>query len=277
MQSTNIDLMIAKLIRDMRIADSSYLADFHEWIVEAMGLLRTRMESQPAYAKVKIEYHVGHLPCGLLDLEAVEYCGTRLRHYAGLRAPEMLPTSPGVDTNVWTTETTETDMPSGPVQDLKVVKQMAYNNDERYRLYLGHIQTTFADGEVIIYFRKYVTDDRGLPLLPDNADYREACYWWSRAKLIQSGYTDPVYGYDDRIAIERFEKHAARAIGQITYPSTDEKENQIAGQVYFVPPEDYYDSFFNTKLKEPPYDMTEQQQFVKLNSVTLNNGKNPGA
>jgi len=276
MQSTNIDLMIAKLIRDLRIADSSYLADFHEWIVEGMGLLRTRMESQPTYMKVKIEYHLGHLPCGLIDLEAVEYCGTRLRHYAGIRAPEMLPTSPGIDTNVWTTETTETEMPSGPVQDLQVVKQMEFNNDERYRVHLGHIQTTFADGEVILYYRKYVTDDRGLPLIPDHADYKEALYWWVRAKLIQSGYDDPVYGHDDRLAIERFEKHGARAIGAITYPSVDEKEVQVDGQVHFIPPEDYYDSFFNTKQKEPPYDMSQQQGFINLKTVTLTNGENPG-
>jgi len=245
----------------------------HEWIPEAMGLLRTNVELVPAYKSVKISYHVGELPCGLLDLEAVEYCGFRLRYYTGVRAPQKLPTSETTVSENWTTEATTTDMPSGPVLDLKVVQAAALDPSNAYRIYLGHIQTTFADGEVTLYYKHYLTDDRGLPLIPDHGDYKEALYWWVRAKMIQSGWDDPVYGHDDRISMERFEKYAARAISDITYPSVDQKGAALVGSLHFVPPVDYYDSFFHTQLPEPPYMEGSQPNFVKLNTVTLNNGE----
>lgn len=42
-------------------------------------------------------------------------------------------------------------------------------------------------------------DERGFPLVPDNANYQEAVYWFVRAKLIGTGHKDSVYGNDDRL------------------------------------------------------------------------------
>lgn len=270
-KSIKIDGVISKIIRDTRIPDSSYISDMHEWIAEAMGLMRTHAELVPDYAVVPIVFHVGKLPCCISDLEAVEYNGTRLGHYAGIRYPSQNKMS--AEDPVFVTEVTTSTMPTGPVMDLTVVTALPVNQSEGYKVFIDHILTTFADGEVTIYYKKILTDERGLPLIPDHADYREALYWFNRAKVIGTGYEDPVYGHDDRVPMERFEKYAARAIGDITYPSVDEKESQLVGQVHFVPPLDYYDSFFNTVNGEPPmgYGMTGSN-FVRAATATLNNG-----
>lgn len=251
MTSVSIDNMIAKVIRDTRIPDSSYLADMYEWIPEAMRMLKTLIEAPVISVPVNIVNHQGKLPCGLIDLLAVEYQGARLRYYNGIRPGGSIPQFMSLDNTGFTAYPTYADMPSGPVLDLQYVQAMATHPTAGYQIHLDQISTTFATGVVTIYLRQTPIDAKGLPLIPDHADYKEALYWWTRSKLIQSGYKDPVYNNDDRVPMERWELYAARAISDITYPSVDQKEAQLAMSVRFIPPSDYYDSFFNSDLPEP--------------------------
>lgn len=259
MISTSIDNTIAKIIRDTRITDSSYLADMYEWIPEAMRLLKTNVEMKVTPKVLKVDNYLAKLPCGLIDLLAVSYQGQRLRYYTGIRPggsiiPEQIGDKASIFTaSIFTAYPTFNSMPSGDVLDLQYVATLPESGTEGYQLHMDYISTSFAKGEITIYFKEAPTDARGLPLIPDHPDYREAIYWFTRTKLIQAGYNDIVYGHDDRIAFERFEMYAARAIADITYPSVDQKEAQIAMGVRFIPPVDYYDSFFNTELTEPAY------------------------
>lgn len=259
MVSSSIDNLIAKIIRDTRIPDSSYLADMYEWIPEAMRLLKTMVEMPVTPQKVTITNHMAKLPCGLIELLAVEYQGQRLRYYNGIRPGGSLTLFSTRENIGFTYYPTFKDMPSGPVLDLQLVMAAAAHPTAGYQVHMDYISTTFESGEVTLYFRQAPVDSRGLPLIPDNPDYKEAIYWWVREKLIQSGWTDPVYGHDDRMADQRWEKHAARAISDITYPSVDQKEAQLAMSVRFVPPTDYYESFFNSSMGEPTLDFNTSQ------------------
>lgn len=275
MISSSIDNMIAKIIRDTRIPDSSYLADMYEWIPEAMRLLKTMVEMPVTPQSVIISNYMAKLPCGLIDLLAVEYQGARLRYYNGIRPGGSQPTFVDQNNTGFTAFPTFNQMPSGPVLDLKYVAGLSAHPSAGYQIHMDHISTTFKDGQIILYFRQAPVDSKGLPLIPDHADYKEAIYWWVRSKLIQSGYTDPVYGHDDRVAVERWEKHAARAISDITYPSTDQVEAQIAMGTRFVPPTDYYESFFNSELPEPMLDIETTSPVREFSSPVgaLNNSQ----
>lgn len=251
-KSISIDGVIAKIIRDTRIQDSSYVSDFYEWIPEAMTLMRTQQELVSRCMPIKVNFHVGRLPCGLVHIDAVEYKGKRLRWHNGVRMATSASTqTDGVYESVITFTQAMSD-PTTKVVDSKLVPPSDFHSHHGYKLELDTIKTTFADGEVIVYYKTTAVDDRGLPLIVDHGDYKEAIYWYVRMKLIQSGYEDPMYRNDDRMAFQRWELHAARAISDITYPSVDEKEAQLAMHVRFIPPTDYYESFFNTKLSEGP-------------------------
>lgn len=241
------------MIRDMRITDSTYFTDMYEWIPEAMRLLNTQAELIPNFKRLLVENHQAGLPCGIIDLEAVEYQGTRLGYYTGVKHVSQINrvTVPGQA--AFTTVPVLSEMPSGNVLDMGLIQQLPVNTKEGYQVHIDQISTTFATGWITIYFKEMKHDDRGLPLVPDQQDYKEALYWYNRAKIIQSGYKDPMYGNDDRHAWERFELHAARAISAITYPHVDQKEAQLNMSVRFVPPVDYYDSFFNSVNGEPLY------------------------
>lgn len=254
--SISIDRVIAKILRDTRIQDSSYVADFYEWIPEAMALLKTNAPLVPACIPITINYHMGKLPCGLIYIDAVEYQGKRMRYYNGVRKLGSVPTQPTVaqDAPFMSKIIAETNVGTGNVVIDSTIVPLPpyYHQKEQYQLHMGHISTTFADGEVILHCHRAATDERGLPLVPDHPDYKEALYYFVRTKLIQSGYEDPVYGRDDRMCYQRWEQHATRAISDITYPTPDEKEAQLALFVRFVPPTDYYESYFNSTLGEGP-------------------------
>lgn len=250
-RSVSIDNVIAKILRDTRVVDSSYISDFHEWIPEAMALMNTKAPLVPQVASVKINFHIGKLPCGLIHIEAIEYQGRRLRYHNGVRklgsytASTTSEDAP-FETKVISRETVNGNM----VIDTDLVPPATEHPTAGYQIYLDHIATTFPDGVVKVYFKSMAMDSRGLPLIPDHQDYKEALYWFVRTKMIQSGFEDPMYRNDDRAAYERWEKHAARAISDIHYPTPDEKEAQLAMHVRFIPPVDYYESFFNSTQGE---------------------------
>lgn len=253
MTSVSIDRIIAKVIRDSRIADSTYFADMYEWIPEAMRLLNTQAEMRPTFQTLWVENHQVQAPCGVIDLEAIEYRGTRLGYYSGIKHVSRLGLTPAPTSNTFTTTIVTTPMPSGNVLDTDLVQQLPVNTQEGYQFHIDQISTTFESGWITVYFKEMLHDDRGLPLIPDHQDYKEAIYWYIITKLIQSGYDHVMFHHDDRKAWERFELHAARAISNITYPSVDQKEAQLNMSVRFIPPVDYYDSFFNASKQEPLY------------------------
>lgn len=252
-RSVSIDNVIAKIIRDTRVVDSSYISDFHEWIPEAMALMNTKAPLVPQAVPVKINFHMGKLPCGLIHIDAIEYQGKRLRYHNGVRKLGSYSTaSTAIEDAPFESKIVAETLNGNVVVGSDLVPPTQEHPTAGYQIYMDHIATTFDDGEVIVYFKSMAMDRRGLPLIPDHPDYKEALYWYVRTKMIQSGYDDPMYRNDDRMAYERWEKHATRAISDIQYPTPDEKEAQLAMHVRFVPPVDYYESFFNSTLGEGP-------------------------
>lgn len=244
--SCSIEEVIGRIIRNTRVQDTSYIADMHEWIPEAMDLMHTKQQYSPAYEDVTIKFHKGKLPCGMVYIKAVEYCGTRLPYGNSSRdittgqRPQFNPELPSFISKVTKVET-----PSGNYiysSTLEEVKNLPENSYEYYQTELNHILTSFADGMVRIHFEKTPTDSKGLPLIPDNANYKEAIYWYNRAKMVGAGYPDKVFSY--QYCNDMFEMHAARAVAEIDYPSLDQMEQRVNVRASLIMPENYFSEFF---------------------------------
>lgn len=216
-QSVSIQPVIARVIRNTKIQDTTYIMDMDEWIPEAMGLMHTRTTlSSKGPVPVEIVFHKGKLPCDLYHLVAVRYCGKRL--VEGNSINKM-------------------------VKDTGTIPY--------YNIEMGFITTSFQDGSADIFYAAQPVDIDGLPLIPDNEDYKEALAYYCRAKMVGCGYKDPVFS--EQVLMERFEKHAARAIGAIRYPSVDSMEQKVTTMVNFIPPQNYFDNFFRVDADEPVY------------------------
>ncbi len=113
---------------------------------------------------------------------------------------------------------------------------------------LDYINTSLCDGTVRIFYKAIPVDEEGYPLIPDNEDYKEALYWYVRAKMIGCGFIDRVFKYTD--CMEWYNIHANKAIGQIKYPSIDQMETKIEISTRLILPDNYFESFFANPGKE---------------------------
>lgn len=269
-RSTSIDEVIARVIRNTRVQDSSYIADMVEWIPEAMGQMITRMPLTYKWSDTEINFHKGKMPCGLIHLAAVEYEGRRLpysstaKHYATGHVINDKNTQEASTAQVFTSviETNPNDTyfdqnniiwssTLEPTTNLNVVTSADRHPSHWYSTELDWITTSIIDGTVRLHYMSQPLDDQGLPLIPDNENYKEALYCYTRAKMIGAGFQDPAYKEGD--LMQRFETYARRAINEITYPTWDQKEQQVKTLARFIPPANYYENFFRVDSHEQTY------------------------
>lgn len=260
MKMISIKTVIAKVIRDTRLADASYADDMLEWIPSAMGELETTWTLTPSSALVKIRFHKGAWPCGAETLTSVEYNGTRMDYanpdidiaYARLNVPLADTASVFLSKNA--TGSVTSNIESSDIAEssynqstLKAVPNLPLGNFW-YRDLPDAIETSLVNGVVRVNFLGIPVDEEGYPLVPDNANYINALYYNCRMKLIEAGYPDSVLKWGE--CMQLWEKYAGRALGEIRYPSVDRMEAMKRNLVRLLPPTNYYENFSSNHTTE---------------------------
>lgn len=270
-QSVSIKEQIARIIRNTRVQDTSYIIDMKEWIGEAMGIMKTKFVLSPKWEDVIIRFHKGKLPIDLDYIEAVEHYGRRIPQGNSIRNLD----APGekVDARLGTTNGFEfvpqfydTPAQSNPqensiifTQDLKSTMNLPFHNNAWYTIdIIGYINCSIRETKLRIHYKAIPCDEDGMPLIPDNEDYKQALYYYCRAMMIGAGYKDNAFSFDKIMGPGGyFEVHAARAIGQITYPSVESMEFKLNGHVRLVKDENYFHNFFDSSHSEHRYGFNE--------------------
>lgn len=252
-QSTSIESLISKILRDTKLTDSSAMNDMYEWIPEAMEMMQTKYELVPRYKDVDICFHYGKLPCGLSAINAVEYCGSRLGYSSSAKNPTTVnfseqPVSQTIFRSIRGEQLNPETGDNIPFlgEQIESIMSLPQNSKEYYQLSMSTIMTSFETGKVRVHYMGIPLDDKGFPLIPDNANYREAIYYFVRAKLIGAGmFTDPIYGVEGCMAL--FEKYAGRAISEISWPTEDRMQEMVKNQVRLIKPVLYWESYGNVQ------------------------------
>ena len=265
---TSIRGVIGQVIRNTRLQDSSYIADIHEWVYEAMAQLETQETLAGLIADVEIGFHKGKLPCGLKWIDAVVYNGVRLReNRSALPAGQQTNVVNRGSSSAFVSTPALIEPVTNHLQYTSVitqVDQLTFGVDSYYTE-MGYINTSFSDGIVKICYRAVPMDEDGMPLIPDNSNYKQAIYWYCRAMLIGSGWEDKVFTYNQ--CLEQFERlYAPRAISEIRYPSPEQMEHRVNTFTRFLPNTGYYDNFFKTDRPEASYDIRN----FSLNANSVN-------
>ena len=244
--------VIARIIRNTRIQDSSFIEDMNEWLPEGMNYMRTKQQLKVTYKDVEVDYYKAKMPCGTIGLGAVEYCGCRLAYSNSVRAIEVARHSiensaasiPLFITEVATQNQAAFTGPQNYIWKTDLVSAQSLPlSHHYYNVEMGYINTSLCEGRIRLHYTITPTDAEGFPLIPDNEDYKEALYYYVRAKMIGAGYKDTVFS--ERELMQRFEMHAMRAIGQIRYPSVDQVQSRIETLTRFTLPEGYWNNFFS--------------------------------
>ena len=255
-QTCSMRSVIARIIRNTRVQDTSFIADMHDWLWEAIGMLKTRYTLQAQVHGLTIDFHKGKLPSGTVVLDAVQYKGRRLSYNNSVRSVnkdfKMLQ-----DSTVFKSLPDEVLQKDDTIASYKKMVQAINASEPAVGVYYkiddpGYITTSFADGVVTLYTRRIPCDEDGLPLIPDNENYKQALYWYVRAMMIGAGFQDQVF--DDDHCFKQFELiYGPRATGEINYPSPDQMEAHLRSSIRLLPDANYYENFFRIDEAETDY------------------------
>lgn len=271
-KSTSIRDVIGRVIRNTRLQDTSFIADMHVWIPEAMGLMKTKTVLASRYRDVPIVFNIGELPADLDHITAVAYGTQRLSQVSNPRGTTGFPRIAGNLT--YRQQVSMTISQEGPVAYQSIVTA---NDDcltlpmcqgHWYDIEMGYIRTSVPDCSLRVFYKGIPLDEDGLPLIPDQEDYKQAIYWYVRAMMIGAGFEDRIFSY--QYCNDKFELHAARAISSIRYPTVDSMEMKAANLNRLVKiPGDYFNSFFGTDYNSSGSELTTATTPLPISNTTL--------
>lgn len=247
--TTSSKEVIAKILLKLKLTDNTYADDILVWLAEAIDLLRVRSTLQSTHKVLKIEDYSEKLPCGLVQLDAVVYNGARLRKGLGVNDTRIQPFNKVKDASISTYFSDPDDPAYTNTQNYLLLRGddiklgTSTESQEYYTLYPNHIQTSFKCGEIILLYKKRPVDNEGYPLIPDEANYHRACFWFIMGELALTGYkhNDPRMDYE--YCESKFDKFVKKAKGKLRYWSVDDREAIMQASVNLIPPQNYYESF----------------------------------
>jgi len=99
---------------------------------------------------------------------------------------------------------------------------VAPTGDEFYFEQGHYITTSFETGDILVYYRKYFTDENGYPMIIDTFKYRQAMYFYFIGELLMQGYENKNITYKDAFALH--EEFAQKAANQSNTWGVEENE-----------------------------------------------------
>lgn len=242
--------VIARIQRRTRMTDTTYHDDMIEAINEGVKAFRMRNALTPTTCVLEIRQNTAKLPCGMQLMDGLYYCGVRLRKSPGVVFPHHCDYD-FVEKNLDTYFTdTLSDGYTKNEQDYKLLRgddlkmSPEYHPSAYYIPYPNYIQTSFEEGNVLLFYRRFPVDKEGYPLIPDEQNAKDYIYWYVMAELTLSGYkhVDPKHDYDYCDARARIHlKDAKRALKSLSLDTIESLHNTTNN---LIPPYGYYDSFF---------------------------------
>lgn len=264
---TSVKEVIARIARNLGgKLPSQYHDDILEWLAEGIDQLAvtklrvlTSTPSANEEGALEVKNHVVYRPCGILSITAIEdeygYIIKEASDVTDITSPTNRNTpDDGSRATVFsvnplqhqTQDGTPTEAPGSSIpvygEDLSPINPNGTGSF--YQVMGNYIQFSFASGFVKIHYLTSVLDEEGFPMVPDNENFKTALYWYVLKMLIGAGYRHQVFSYG--FCDQEFEKFGARALGEIKWPSLDEKARVHHTNTQFViSPKDYNTFFLN--------------------------------
>jgi len=148
----SINQIIDKVYRDFPFEKDIDIDSVVSWAGEALeligapGLFRDFITDGEDLPVVKIKNNRGKLPCSIIHLQSV------FRKYGDTLIPMITSTDVAFQSDI----------------------QKRQSGQASYKLTNGYIHTSFKEGEVVIKGTTIMTDDDGLPMIPDNVKVIQA-------------------------------------------------------------------------------------------------------
>ncbi len=181
------------------IKETNWREDAFLYLGDAIQMLghkwSTKIISTPEDELLQVENHIVEIPCDIEELIEVHYQGHRLHINSD---PSMLALSS--DEYKW------------------------HGVGSWYMIQYPHIKTSFESGEIKIIARKFLKDDNGFIMIPDNPYYKDAIKWYIVYNLLLSGYTAKSNEVSIGYCQEQFEITKRESSSKLNTMTRDERE-----------------------------------------------------
>lgn len=210
-KTVRIERILEKVHRDFKFKTAVDWVDVIEWVGEALALAgaprllsnKVTDGQQDLYHPdpIVIENYRGRIP---YDVHEIIQCRTGDKHKPMRRATDTFHMSYLCHTS----------------PDLNI------NSEITYKVNADYIITSFETGTVEMSYLAYPTDERGLPLIPDNQRVIECCSWFVAEKIahqlwMQDNLSEAKYKDIEQKALW----YIASADSGARSPSPDDMEN----------------------------------------------------
>ena len=211
-KTTRIGVVIAKIYRDFKPNNSSWIADAYEMIGEAIIDIGKNMGFEsvktPVGQPLKVVNHRLEYPCAMETLYGVEY---RLSLTSGVDFQKL---NLGADVSGY-----------GISCDDPLESELLQTAYQYYQTNVNYLVTSFSSGDVLLHYKRMPLDDNNLPLILDSVRYREALTWYIISRMILNRtiiHPDPKI--DFVFADDRWETFKAKAQNEYNAPSIDDMQ-----------------------------------------------------
>lgn len=274
MNYISVKEVIAKLIRKVRLQDSSYLEDFLLWIPEALDKMRVRAIMDPTYKDLDVCDFILEIPCNCVSIEGIESLVVeggvhqqRIRESSGL--PQLTHQQPyGSKTGSWSGGPRLVEVQKDTVQEDGSTLRKGYyrqysmpdntymvpwngedlqqrvsvsKGDLYYILKPGSIHFSFPAGKVRLFYLSQKCDSEGYVLVPSDAYFQAALEWYLLMCMAGSGWKHEIFTYE--LCERRWLENMDWAVSRMKTPSEDKLERLRTMTSRFLPPTNYYNSF----------------------------------
>jgi hypothetical protein len=170
-KSISSKALIAKIYRDFKPNNSSWVNDAIEWMGEAIACINAFHGFIDTSKCINIVDYRGKLPCDLEQLQGITYCGKKLERTGGIKSKRHCKSSHFLHNTICC-------------------------NVNSYSLNPNYIHTSFKEGEIIVYYLGLDVDNDGFPNIPDNFFVKEAISWYIISRMLLRGFKHPVVNYE---------------------------------------------------------------------------------
>jgi len=237
------------------------------WIYKALRLVKVPKLLTTTNYRIRIQHHVGKLPCYYHEVVAVINMEDGRRMRAGLDGTHL----PGQDSRFHSPIEADQDLGIVPpmeidfertrrsgaiildpigarrIDDVNFANRRFLNTvtEDYYKLVPGQIQTSFEEGDIILTLKHFPSDKSGYPLIPDIMEIREAIVWYiirmlnANGHQFQTGYFNN-YSFVDK----QWDEKRAEAIDAATYITVDEFQSAHRATTRLIPDETAWQEFF---------------------------------
>lgn len=215
---TTVKTVIYQIVTDLGIADDEIpVDDFIEWIGRALKHIGSYYQFTEKESDITIENYKGELPCDFYKMKRVLYNGAYLKNNNSLIGNSR-----------------------------SQIQNNSFTNID-YNITHNVITTAFETGTLKLQYLAIPVDCDGLPMVPDDVSFMDACFWRVVYQLSIRGYQfRNIRLRDIEYTKKMWREYCLQARAEANAPDIDMTERLMNNWLKFKPDLNQHYKMFST-------------------------------